>query len=161
MTYKIFGLPTHVLVIHLVVVGIPVAAFATVAMALRPKWRSGRIGMAIIAVDVLAVIGTFIARETGLAFFNHQKNGIAQLPQVISHKNLGMTLIWYVLGILAAAILLMLAEKYERPPLTTVFAIVAIGAAIATTVQTIRVGDAGARAAYCPVVNSDPVKQCT
>jgi hypothetical protein len=161
VTYKLFGLPTHILVIHLVVVGIPAAALATAAMAVRPQWRSGRIGTAIVAVDVLAVIGTYIARITGLEFFNKQKNGIAQLPQVIAHKNLGLTLIWYVLAILVAAVLLVLAEKYERPPLTTVFAIVAIAAGVAATVQTVRVGDAGARAVYCPVVNSDPVKQCT
>jgi uncharacterized membrane protein len=161
VTYKIFGLPTHILVIHLVVVGIPVAALATIAMAVRPSWRTGRIGTAIVAVDVLAVVGTYLARLTGLEFFHKQKNGIAQLPQVIAHKNLGLTLIWYVLGILAAAILLMLAEKYERPPLTTVFAVVAVVVAVAATVQLVRVGDAGARAVYCPVVNSDPANQCT
>ena len=148
MTYKIFGLPTHVLVIHLVVVGIPLAALATVAIALRPQWRTGRIGAAVVAVDALAVVGTWIARQSGLDFFHHQAAGLAKLPQVIAHKNLGLTLIWYVLGLLVAAILLVLAEKYERPPLTTVFAIVATVVAVAAVVQTVRVGDAGARATW-------------
>jgi hypothetical protein len=53
-----------------------------------------------------------------------------------------------MLGLLGAAIVLALAEKYERPPLTTVFAVVAIVAAVAATVQTVRVGDAGARATW-------------
>lgn len=147
MTYKIFDLPSHILVIHLVVVGIPVAGLATVGMAVRPKWRSGKAGLAIIVVDALAVVGTYIARITGEQFFNNQP-GLRTLKQVIDHKNLGLTLIWYVLGLLVAAILLVLAEKYERPPLTTVFAIVATVVAVAAVVQTVRVGDAGARATW-------------
>ncbi|NUP46218.1 MAG: hypothetical protein HOW97_02730 [Catenulispora sp.] len=147
MDYKIFGLPTHVLVIHLMVVGIPVAALATVAMAVRPQWRAGKIGFAIVGIDALAVVGTWIARLTGLAFFN-SFSGFSQLKPVIDHKNLGLTLIWYVLGLLVAAILLVLAEKYERPPLTTIFAVIATAAAVAAVVQTIRVGDAGARATW-------------
>ena len=148
MIYKSFGLPSHILVIHLVVVGIPLATVVTVAMAVRPQWHIGRIGALIVAMDALAVLGTWIARQTGLSFFTHQSAGLAKLPEVIAHKNLGLTLIWYMLGLLAAAILLVLAEKYERPPLTTVFAIVAIVAAVAATVQTVRVGDAGARATW-------------
>ena len=147
MDYKIFGLPTHILVIHLVVVGIPLACLATVAIAVRPQWRGGKIGVIVVSLDALAVVGTYIARQSGLAFFHHTP-GLASLPQVIAHKNLGMTLIWYMLGLLAAALLLVLAEKYERPPLTTIFAVIAIVAAVAATVQTIRVGDAGARATW-------------
>jgi hypothetical protein len=147
VTYKIFDLPTHILVIHLVVVGIPVAALATIAMAVRPPWRSGKTGLAIIVVDALAVVGTYIARISGEQFFNNQP-GFKTLKQVVDHKNLGLTLIWYVLGLLVAAVLLMLAEKYERPPLTTVFAIVAAAVAVAAVVQTVRVGDAGARATW-------------
>lgn len=148
MTYKIFGLPSHVLVVHLVVVGIPLACAATVAMAVRPQWRSGRASGLIVAVDILAVAATWIARQTGLSFFHHQAVGLGKLPEVIAHKNLGMTLIWYMLGLLAAALFLVLAEKYERPPLTTIFAAVAIVAAVAAAVQTVRVGDAGARATW-------------
>lgn len=147
MTYKSFGLPTHILVIHLIVVGIPVAALLTVAMAARPRWRTGRIGLAIVLVNVLAVIGTWIARISGLQFFDHQP-GLRTLKPVIDHKNLGLTLIWYVLGMLVAAVVLVLAEKYERPPMTTVFAIVAAAVAVAAVVQTVRVGDAGARATW-------------
>jgi Predicted membrane protein (DUF2231) len=147
VTYKIFDLPTHILVIHLVVVGIPVAALATIAMAVRPQWRTGRIGLAIVVVDALAVVGTYIARISGEQFFNHNP-GFKTLKQIVDHKNLGMTLIWYIVGLLVAAVLLVLAEKYERPPLTTVFAIIATAAAVAAVVQTVRVGDAGARATW-------------
>ncbi|MEY9934182.1 putative membrane protein [Catenulispora sp. GP43] len=147
MTYKIFDLPTHILVIHLVVVGIPVAALATIAMAVRPQWRSGKVGLAIVAVDALAVVGTYIARISGEQFFNHNP-GFKTLKQIVDHKNLGMTLIWYIVGLLLAAVLLVLAEKYERPPLTTVFAIIAAAVAVAAVVQTVRVGDAGARATW-------------
>lgn len=147
MTYKIFDLPTHILVIHLVVVGIPVAALATVAMALRPQWRSGKAGMAILVVNALAVLGTYVARISGEQFFN-SFTGFRTQKAVLDHKNLGLTLIWYILGMLVAAILLVLAEKYERPPLTTVFAIVAAAVAVLAVVQTVRVGDAGARASW-------------
>lgn len=147
MTYKIFDLPTHVLVIHLVVVGIPAAALATTAMSVRPQWRSGKAAMAILVVDVLAVLGAYLARVTGEQFFNNQP-GLRTLKPVVDHKNLGMTLIWYILGMLVAAVLLVLAEKYERPPLTTVFAIIATAVAVLAVVQTVRVGDAGARATW-------------
>jgi len=117
VTYKIFDLPTHILVIHLVVVGIPVAALATIAIAVRPQWRSGKVGLAVVVIDALAVVGTWIARLSGEQFFNHNP-GFKTLKQIVDHKNLGLTLIWYVLGLLVAAVLLVLAEKYERPPLT-------------------------------------------
>ena len=46
MTYKIFDLPSHILVIHLVVVGIPVAALATVILGGRLKLADiGRTGI--------------------------------------------------------------------------------------------------------------------
>jgi len=134
-------------VIHLVVLGIPLACVATAAIALRPAWRVGRIGLAVVILDALAVVATFVARETGLAFFNHQP-GLQTIKAVQDHKALGLTLIWYVLALLAAGLLLVLGEKYERPPLTTVFAVIALVAAAAATVQTVRVGDAGARATW-------------
>jgi hypothetical protein len=151
--YKLFGLPTHILVIHLVVVIIPLASLATVAMALRPAWRLGRIGVGIVTLDILAAAGTYIARLTGLAFYDNQKF-LRQSQAVQNHKALGLTLIWYLLGLVLAAILLVLAEKYERPPLTTVFAFIALAAAVAATVQTVRVGDAGVRATYGSVVST-------
>ena len=147
MIYKIFDLPSHIMVIHLVVVGIPVAGIATVAMAARPKWRTGRVGLVVIAIDALAVVGTYLARITGEQFFKNSP-GLQTLRQVVDHKNLGMTLLWYMIGMLAAAVLLVLAEKYERPPLTTIFAIIAAAAAVVAVVQTVRVGDAGARATW-------------
>ena len=153
MDYKIFGLPTHILVIHLVVVIIPLASIATAGMAIRPAWRTGKFGAGIVTLDILAAAGTYLARLTGLAFYNHQK--FLRVSQAVqNHKALGLTLIWYLLGLVLAALLLVLAERYERPPLTTVFAFIALAAAVAATVQTVRVGDAGVRATYGSVVST-------
>jgi len=151
-TYKLFGLPSHMLVIHLVVVGIPVAGIATIAMAVRPQWRTGKFGLTVILMDALAVVGTWLARITGEQFFD-KSPGLRTLKEVIDHKNLAMTLIWYMIGMLVAAVLLVLAEKYERPPLTTIFAAIAVAAAAAAVVQTVRVGDSGAQH-WAPYVNN-------
>ena len=153
MDFKIFGLPSHILVIHAVVVLIPLASIATAAMAIRPPWRAGRYGLSIVLLDAAAAAATYIARLTGLAFFNHVK--FLQNDQAVKdHKALGLTLIWYLLGLVLAAVLLVLAERYERPPLTTIFAFIALAAAGAATVQTVRVGDAGVRATYGSVVKN-------
>lgn len=155
MTYKIFGLPTHILVIHLVVLGIPLACLATAAIALRPLWRTGKTGFVVLVLNALAFGGTYIARLSGIELYNHQKF-LRQDPAVQHHKALGLTLIWYILGLLLATVLLVLAEKYERPPLTTVFAFIALAAAVAAMVQTVRVGDAGARATWGPIIKNSP-----
>ena len=45
----IFGLPTHTLVNHAAVVLVPLAAIATIAVALRPRWRERYAGWMVLA----------------------------------------------------------------------------------------------------------------
>ena len=64
MPYTVFGLPTHVLIVHLAVVGIPTACLATLAIAIRPAWRR-RFGYWAAGLAVVMVPVTYLTQVAG------------------------------------------------------------------------------------------------
>ena len=63
-TMEIFGLPVHVLVVHGAVVLTPLAALATIAFAVLPKWRYLTRWPAV-ALAVAATCALWAARLSG------------------------------------------------------------------------------------------------
>jgi hypothetical protein len=151
MPTTIFGLPTHILIIHTVVVGIPVAALATIAIAVRASWRA-KLGIWVLGLDVLVTIGTYLARESGIDLFN-ALNSYAQRTAA-HHKALGLTLIWFVLGMLVVAAALVAADRLGNKWLTGALAVVTVAACVLAVVRVVQVGDAGAHAVWNGVVQS-------
>src|SRR5205814_10248004 len=105
--FERFGnLPLHVLVIHLAVVVLPVAALTAIAFAAVPKWRWFLRWPALI-LGVGALVCAFVAKKSGDAF-------VAALPQlqqlVLVHRSRGNLLLWFVLAfavlVVAAFVLL-------------------------------------------------------
>jgi hypothetical protein len=151
MFNTIFGLPTHILVIHAVVVGIPLAAIATAAIAIKSAWRAAA-GIWVLVLDALVVIATYLARESGIDLY-------ADLPAVTQraaahHRALGLTLIWFTIAVLVAAALLVLADRWGSQVLSGILIVITLATCVLSVVRVIQVGDAGARATWGGVVQT-------
>ncbi|GAA3825029.1 DUF2231 domain-containing protein [Nocardioides panacisoli] len=153
------GLPVHPLVVHAVVVLLPLAALGTLAIAVRPAWRT-RYGYLVTAAALVSVALIPVATSSGEALEEHVGN-----PG--EHAELGDQLIWFAIPLLLlAAALTWLGRRAERaaaedapaaapgPGLTRTVATLAVVAALAASVQIYRVGDSGARAAWGDKVSS-------
>ena len=148
MPYSVFGLPTHILIIHLTVVGVPLACLLTLAIAIVPKWRR-RFGLWVAALAVVMVPVTYATQLAGEQLYNHNFN-YANSPAA-EHKKLGETLVWFVLAVAVVAVGLVLADKRgyaDHHAVMTVVAALAIGVSLICLVRVVQVGDSGARAAW-------------
>ncbi|RJK98110.1 DUF2231 domain-containing protein [Vallicoccus soli] len=145
------GLPVHVLVVHLVVVGVPAAVLVSLAAAgavlARPgAWRW--LVPAALAVDAAVLVLAWVAAESGEALQVRLAALGNTLPEIQAHADLGETLQWYVLALLAAvALLAVLRGRAARPAVLAAAALVLV-AGVASGVQVVRVGHSGATATW-------------
>ncbi|MFG1649348.1 DUF2231 domain-containing protein [Micromonospora sp. NPDC049275] len=147
------GLPLHPLVVHAVVVLLPLAAIGVAALAVRPSWR-GRYGWLVVLIAALATAAIPLATSSG--------EGLERrVGDPGEHAELGDTLLWFALPLLAAAVALVwLHRRGARPdgdvagsrrlsgPVAVVIAVLAVVVAAANLVQVYRVGDSGAKAVW-------------
>lgn len=148
------GLPVHPLVVHAVVVLLPLACLGTIAIALRPSWRS-RYGVLVVGFAAAATALIPVATSSGEALEKH-------VGDPGRHAHLGDQLIWFAVPLLVLALALVLLDRRGRvtgpepgtgrtSTSTTAqraVAALALVAAVAASVQVYRVGDSGARAAW-------------
>jgi len=184
---KINGLPAHVLLIHVVVVFVPLAALMLVAGAVWPAARA-KLGFLTPASALVALIFVPITTHAGKWLQDHLPSNIGHTnPQIVRHAHLGGELLPWVVGIFVMSVVVwLLGLRYEltwrpRPEqaaidtateisaggtatlertqraaprtalpvwLTAVVAVVAIGVSVGGVVQLVRIGDAGAKAAW-------------
>jgi hypothetical protein len=136
-------LPVHILVIHAVVVGVPVAALATAAVAVVPSLRY-RLVWPVVLLNLAMLAATFVASESGEWFYDTFEQAT---PAMQNHRELGLTLIWFVLGLAVASVLLALVARGPGV-LVGLVALIVVVAAGAATVQTIRTGHSGSNAVW-------------
>lgn len=150
MPVKVFGLPTHILLLHVAVAGIPLLCLTTILVAARPAWRR-RFGIANAVFAVVMVGITYATQLAGQALYNHAPY---LQKAAANHRSLGLTLVWFVGAVAVLAIVLVLVDRagYAEHHATTVtVAALAIAASAICLVQCIRVGDSGARAVWGPI----------
>lgn len=161
------GLPIHPLVVHAVVVLVPLTALGTIAIALRPVWRS-TYGPLVVAAGILSVILCPVATSSGESLQE-------RVGSPGEHAELGDQLVWFVIPAVLLALALVLLDRRRttaadrsehtgpgatRTPATTspvvlkVVAALAVLAALATGFQVYRVGDSGAKAVWGGQVSS-------
>lgn len=147
MPVKVFGLPTHVLLLHAAVAGIPLVCLTTIAIAARPAWRR-RFGLVNAIVTVVMVGVTYATDLAGQQLYNHA----TYLDKIAAqHRGLGLTLVWFVAAVAVFAAALVVADRagYAEHHATMVtISALAIAASAVCIVQTVRVGDSGARAVW-------------
>jgi len=143
------GLPAHILLNHFVVVLGPLAAILAIVCALWPAARRRLIWL----VLVLAVI-TLILTPLTTSAGRWLASRVGPSPALTTHEQLGDTLIYMVAALVAALTLLTAVHirqargRTVKFALHTVVLVLVIAAAVATLVQTYRIGDSGARAAW-------------
>ena len=148
------GLPVHPLVVHAVVVLLPLAMIGTIAIVVRPAWRL-TYGPLVVACAAIATILIPVATSSGEQLEKH-------VGDPGEHAELGDQLIWFAIPLLVlvlAVVVLARRQASGKPPigpsaLPTVVGVLAIVAALATTVQVYRIGDSGAKAAWGDQVTS-------
>ena len=151
------GLPVHPLVVHAVVVLLPLACVGTIAIAVRPAWRR-RYGVLVVACAAAATVLIPVSTSSGEEL-EHRVGD----PGV--HAELGDQLIWFAIPLLVLSALLVWLDRRaavagdDEAPRDAgragqVVAVLALVAAVATSVQVYRVGDSGARAAWGDQVSS-------
>jgi hypothetical protein len=160
------GLPVHALVVHAVVVLLPLACLGTIAIALRPGWRT-KYGVLVVGCAAAATALIPVATSSGEALEHRVGN-----PG--DHAEMGDQLVWFAVPLLVLSLVLVWLDRRQRaavgadqpggstPPATVrddrglmrVVAVLAVIAALATSVQVYRVGDSGARAAWGDRVQS-------
>jgi hypothetical protein len=114
---QINGLPAHVLLIHLVIAAVPLAALLVVLHAVWPAARR-RLGIVTPLVALVALVCVPITTHAG-NWFKHYliSSGRATgawKDRIIKHANLGGTFLWFVIGLfVVAAAVWLLGRRYE------------------------------------------------
>jgi uncharacterized membrane protein len=148
----IAGLPVHPLIVHVVVVFVPVAAIASVAMAIRPRF-SRRFGVAVVILAVIAAGTSFIARASGDTLAAR----LGYEPQ--PHTELGNELPIFVTVFALLVLVFWLFDRgvpgnRGRPTWLKFLAVAVVVSAILATWWTIRVGHSGAESVWLPKISS-------
>ena len=153
---EINGVPLHPLVIHAVVVFVPLAALAAIAMSL-PKWRWLARWPALL-LTLGATAATYVATLTGAQL--KEDRGLEALPLVKTHEEWGdrlMNCMWVLAALVAVAFWALphvTRLSGGRDRLTKVAAlekplmVLVPLAAVVALVLVVLTGDAGARAVW-------------
>jgi preprotein translocase subunit SecG len=143
---KIFGLPAHLLMVHLPVVLIPAVALAAMLIAVRREWR-GRFGLATAGASLLSVGAVILAKQSGEGMFILMN----EAPDINRHKSLAnATVILTILLFVAIVTMVYLhrrAGKRTTSPLAVAVSVITIALAVLATVGTIATGHEGAKIA--------------
>lgn len=147
----IFGLPTHVLVVHFAVVILPLASIGAIVIAIKQKW-SVRFGPVVVALAFVGLGFAVVGKESGEAF-------AARVGTPQPHAELASSLPYFAFGLFVTVTILWLLDRKargarKRPLGAAILAIVVIAAALLTTLWTIRVGHSGSEAVWSKVVQS-------
>ena len=150
VTDTIFGLPTHVLVVHAAIVLLPLAALGGIIMGFSQRF-SIRFGPVVVAVAAVGTVSAFVSRITGEEFAERVGN-----PE--EHAEAGELLPFIAVGFFVVLLLLWLLDRRgRRDLLTQIVGVVVIAAALILTGWTIRTGHSGAEAAWKSIIeNTQP-----
>jgi hypothetical protein len=160
---KLNGLPAHVLLIHVVIVLLPLAALMLVASATWPAARA-KLGFLTPAVALVALIFVPITTNAGKWLRDHLQGNLGNTnPSIIRHTHLGGHLWpWALALFVVAAAVWWLGRSFElswRPTeatarkalpvwATAAVAVVAIVVSVGAVVELYRIGDSGAKAVW-------------
>jgi hypothetical protein len=180
----IFGLPTHALIVHAVVVLLPLAAAGAVAVALIPALRR-RFGVLVAALTVASVASVPVATRAGQRLYDRKSAAFgpgddAEAGLMQRHRDLAQGLLPWALVLLVATLLVVslplvaarsrsgavaagsarMAGPIGPPGWTRWVTLLAIAGvlvgAVVSTVMVIRIGHAGSAAVWEPLLHPSP-----
>lgn len=140
------GLPVHVLLLHVTVVLVPLAAVASAVVFLRPRWRRS-FGAALVGVNVGMLALTFVTVQAGQELQNRFRwIGDEAVPRD-DHEAFGRALLWVVLALAGTTLLAWLATRSGGAPAAVGIGtgMVVGGLAVASIVLTVLAGHTGSK----------------
>ncbi len=166
MPTEVSGLPAHVLLVHAVVVLVPLAALALVAAAVWPAFRR-RLGVLVPLIALVSLVLVPVTTHAG----EWLEARVSSTALIRAHTELGDGLLPWAFGVFALATGVWLLGRYAARHRTTnagdgaqatgpaprgrlllagqiVAAVLAVVVAAGALVQTYRIGESGARAAW-------------
>ena len=143
------GLPAHVLLVHFIVVLAPLTAVLAIVCTV---WRAARQRLVWLVLGLAVITAVLTPLTTDAGEWLAKREG--RSPLLHAHTELGDTMAYFAIALLAAAALIAFVHLREargrsvKPIARYLIAAVAIIASVATTVQVYRIGDSGARASW-------------
>jgi hypothetical protein len=168
MLDKIFGLPTHALVVHAVVLLLPLAALGAVAVALLPPLRR-RFGGLVAVLTLLAVAAVPVATRSGQHLYERKSAQFGpgdgtEAGLMKRHGELGEQLWPWAVLLLVGVLLVVIVPWYaarqngQRVPWARWARLLGVAAVlvggILTTVDVARIGHLGSEAVWTQVANA-------
>lgn len=144
----IAGLPAHVLLVHIVVVLVPLAALLLVVGTIWPAFRA-RLGLGIPLLALIGLVSVPLATHAG----EWLRGRLPDSPLIDRHAELGDTLLVWVVGlfVIAAAQWLWLRRapaKRKKTAVTLAIGVLALVVAVGAVVQVYRIGESGSAAVW-------------
>jgi hypothetical protein len=143
------GLPAHVLLVHFIVVLAPLTAVLATVCTFWPSARQ-RLVWLVLALAVITAVLTPLTTDAGEWLAKRK----GRSPLLHAHTELGDTMVYFSIALVAAAALLAFIHLREargksvKPIARWLIAAVVVIASVATTVQVYRIGDSGAKATW-------------
>ena len=140
------GLPLHPLIVHATVVIVPLAALTVLLAALWPRFR-GWAGPLPAGISLVGLVLVPLSTSTGETLERH----VPHSALLERHTHLADGLLPWMIGLLAVA-LVGYALQRRRTPISRavpiLVAVLTVVAVVGTTVQVVRIGESGAKAAW-------------
>jgi hypothetical protein len=155
---KIQGLPAHVLLVHLVLAAVPIAALVLVVAALWPG-VARRLGIITPIIALGALLTVPVTTHAG----QWLEARVTITPLIRKHVALGKMLLPWMIGLFVIAVLVWLWARTDSVALHGTFGRVVVGVlAVAISVgavqQVVRTGEAGSRALWTGNFTDQPTK---
>ena len=161
MFTQVNGLPVHVLVVHLVVVLVPVAALLAIAQAWSPAIRrwAGPLGP-------LLCLGALVMVPVATNAGEWLKDRLPRNARIERHADLGEQLWPFVLALFVLSVAGWWLDRRQSPdaelvgttrgsaPLQLIVAVLVTVVGLGTVAQVVRIGDSGAQAVWKGVVST-------
>ena len=153
---KIQGLPAHILLVHLVLAAVPIAALVLVAAAVWPA-AGKRLGILTPIVALGALLTVPVTTHAG----EWLEARVASTPLIRKHVALGKEVLPWMIGLFLIAVLVWLWERSSAPALhgtpgRIVVGVLAVAISVGAVKQVVRTGEAGSRAVWTGNFSSQP-----
>lgn len=142
------GLPLHPLIVHATVVIVPLAALTVLLAALWPRFRAWA-GPLPAGLSLVGLVLVPLSTSTGETLERH----VPHSALLEKHTHLADGLLPWMIGLLAVASINYAVHwrglgSSVRRSVPIILAALAVVAVVGTTVQVVRIGESGAKAAW-------------
>ena len=153
---KIQGLPAHILLVHLVLAAVPIAALVLIAAAVWPA-AGKRLGILTPIVALGALITVPVTTHAG----KWLQARVASTPLILKHVALGKQVLPWMIGLFLIAVLVWLWGRSSTPSLhgpagRIVVGVLAVAISVGAVQQVVRTGEAGSRALWTNNFSNQP-----